>query len=158
MIRDVARFWASRASYDAHEHRYGISHVNSVAESNTDIANDTFTNVAAARALTIATDAARLIGERPDPLWERIARLLYIPLAADGQHHLAFAPTVVSRGEDFGGGPLSLLFLPSLDLPGEIELATQRLRLRDPSQYRGAGRPGQHGNRAAYHCRGHHRQ
>ncbi len=122
VIRDVARFWASRASYDAHEHRYGISHVNSVAESNTDIANDTFTNVAAARALTIATDAARLIGERPDPLWERIARLLYIPLAADGQHHLAFAPTVVSRGEDFGGGPLSLLFLPSLDLPGEMSL------------------------------------
>ena len=122
VIRDVARFWASRASYDPQEHRYGIVHVNSVAESNTDIANDTFTNVAAARALTIAADAARLIGERPDPLWERIARLLYIPLAADGQHHLAFAPTVVSRGEDFGGGPLSLLFLPSLDLPGEMTL------------------------------------
>jgi protein-glucosylgalactosylhydroxylysine glucosidase len=122
VIRDVARFWASRASYDPQEHRYGIVHVNSVAESNTDIANDTFTNVAAARALTIAADAARVIGERPDPLWERIARLLYIPLAADGQHHLAFAPTVVSRGEDFGGGPLSLLFLPSLDLPGEMTL------------------------------------
>jgi hypothetical protein len=122
VIRDVARFWASRASYDAQAHRYDIAHVNSVAESNSNIADDTFTNLAAARSLTAAVDAARLSGERPDPDWGRIALGLYIPMAADGTHHLPFAPKVVSRGNDFAGGPLALLFLPALDLPGDIGL------------------------------------
>jgi hypothetical protein len=123
VIREVARFWASRATYDARGHRYQITHVNSVAESNTDIPNDTFTNVSAAKALSIATAAAGVLGERADPLWSRIARGLYIPLAPGGQRHLAFDPAVVGRSdEDFGGGPMALLFLPSLDLAMGEEL------------------------------------
>jgi trehalose/maltose hydrolase-like predicted phosphorylase len=123
VIREVARFWASRATYDARGHRYEILHVNSVAESNTDIPNDTFTNVSAAKALTIATAAARVLGERPDPLWSRICAGLYIPLAPGEQHHLPFDLAVVGRSdEDFGGGPLSLLFLPALDLAMSPEL------------------------------------
>ena len=116
VIREVARFWGSRATWSAAAHRYEILHVTSVAESNNDIPNDTFTNVSAAKALRIAAAAARAVGERPDPLWERIAGSLYIPFAAGGAHHLAFEPSVVHQGEDFGGGPLALLFLPSLDL------------------------------------------
>jgi len=124
VIREVARFWASRATYDPRGQRYGIAHVNSVAESNTDIANDTFTNVSAAKALSIATAAAGVLGERPDPLWSRIARGLYIPLAPGGEHHLAFDPAVMAdrSDEDFGGGPMALLFLPSLDLAMGTEL------------------------------------
>ena len=122
VIREVARFWASRATYDARGHRYEITHVNSVAESSTDIPNDTFTNVSAAKALSIATGAAGVLGERPDPLWSRIARGLYIPLASGGQRHLAFDPSVAGGGDDFGGGPLALLFLPSLDLAMSAEL------------------------------------
>jgi len=123
VIREVARFWASRASYDARGHRYEITHVNSVAESNTDIPNDTFTNVSAAKALSIATAAAGVLGERPDPLWSRIARGLYIPLAPGGERHLAFDPAVAGGSdEDFGGGPMALLFLPSLDLAMGEEL------------------------------------
>ncbi len=116
VIREVARFWASRSTYNEQAQRYEILHVNSVAESHTDIPNDTFTNIAAARALDIAAEAARAVGEKPDPLWERIARGMYVPLAADGAHHLPFDPTVYGRSGDFGGGPLPLLFLPSLDL------------------------------------------
>ena len=114
VIREVARFWASRATYNAPARRYEILHVTSVAESNNDIPNDTFTNVSAARALRIATLAARALGERPDPLWDRIAGALYIPTA--GGHHLPFDPSVPGHSEDFGGGPLALLFLPALDL------------------------------------------
>jgi trehalose/maltose hydrolase-like predicted phosphorylase len=122
VIREVARFWASRATYNADARRYEILHLTSVAESNNDIRNDTFTNVSAARALRIATAAARVLGERPDPLWERIAAGLYVPLAPGGHHHLAFDPSVAGQNEDFGGGPLALLFLPSLDLPMSPEL------------------------------------
>jgi trehalose/maltose hydrolase-like predicted phosphorylase len=122
VIREVARFWASRATYDAPAHRYEILHVTSVAESYNDIPNDTFTNVSAARALQIATAAARELGEPPDPLWNRIAGALYVPLAPGGLHHLAFDPAVADHSEDFGGGPLALLFLPSLDLPMSPQL------------------------------------
>ena len=122
VIREVARFWASRATYDASAHRYEIRHVTSVAESYNDIPNDTFTNVSAARALRIATAAAHEVGERPDPLWDHIAGALYVPLAPGGLHHLAFDPAVADHSEDFGGGPLALLFLPSLDLPMSAQL------------------------------------
>lgn len=116
VIRAVARFWASRASYDARTARYEILHVTSVSESNSDIPNDTFTNMEAAQALRIATTAANVIGERADPSWDRIASEMYIPLAPDGAHHLPFDPSVVIRGRH-RGGPLPLLFLPALDLP-----------------------------------------
>lgn len=125
VIREVARFWASRATYDGQAHRYDIAHLTSVAESYNDIVNDTFTNLSAAKALRIAVAAATAVGERPDPLWERVAKQLYIPMAPDGAHHIAFDPSVAVRNAaDFGGGPLSLLFLPSLDL----EMAPQLRR------------------------------
>ena len=119
VIRAVARFYASRASYDPVHHRYDIAHVTSVSESHNDIPNDTFTNVEAAKALEIATAAAAALGVVPDPLWSRIARELYIPVAPGGRHHLPFDPTVATHGR---GGPLPLLFLPSLDLqmPGGL--------------------------------------
>jgi protein-glucosylgalactosylhydroxylysine glucosidase len=123
VIREAARFWASRTTYDAPRKRYDIAHVTSVAESYNDIPNDTFTNVSAAKVLTIAQAAARLCGAQPDPLWERIAKLLYIPVAADGSRHLPFDPSVpLHDTADFGGGPLPLLFLPSLDLSASPKL------------------------------------
>lgn len=117
VIRAVARFWASRATYDASRQRYEILHVTSVSESHNDIPNDTFTNLGAVYALEIATAAAKELGEPADPLWSRIANEMYIPMAADGKHHLPFDPSVKTpQGESFGGGPLSLIFLPALDL------------------------------------------
>ena len=115
VIRAVARFWASRATYDASRHRYEILHVTSVSESHNDIPNDTFTNMGAVEALHIAIAAAQVLGERPDSTWSRIADEMYIPMAADGTHHLAFDPSVSMSSSAFGSGPLSLLFLPALD-------------------------------------------
>lgn len=115
VIRDVASFWTSRATYDPHRKRYDILHVTSVAESNADIPDDTFTNLGAMKALDIATAAASVLGRQADPRWSRIARGLYVPMAPDGRYHLAFAPSVTARGKDFGGGPVALLFLPALD-------------------------------------------
>ena len=67
--------------------------------------------------------AAKLAGAQADPLWERIAQLLYIPVSPDGSHHLPFDPSVpLHSTADFGGGPLPLLFLPSLDLSASPKL------------------------------------
>jgi trehalose/maltose hydrolase-like predicted phosphorylase len=121
VIRAVARFWASRATYDARTGRFEILHVTSVSESNSDIPNDTYTNMEAAQALRIATTAAGILGERADPSWDRIAREMYIPLAAGGRRHLPFDPSVAIRGRH-KAGPLPLLFLPALDLPMSASL------------------------------------
>ena len=103
-------------------HRYQLEHVNSVAESHSDVRNDTFTNLSARKALQIATAAARASGEKADPLWERIARELYIPIDERAHHHLPFDPSIEAQSKDFGSGPLALLFLPALDLQMDPQL------------------------------------
>jgi trehalose/maltose hydrolase-like predicted phosphorylase len=117
VIEGVAKFWASRATYVPSAHRYEILHVTSVDESYSDVPNDTFTNLGAARALGIATAAARALGRQPDPRWDAVAAGLFIPLAPDGRSHIEFDPSVPRLDSGWTGGSLSLLFLPSFDLP-----------------------------------------
>ncbi|MDA8347282.1 MAG: glycoside hydrolase family 65 protein [Pseudomonadota bacterium] len=117
VIRAVARFFASRAVYDAKTGRYDILHVTSVSESHGDIPNDTYTNLVAVRALRIAVAAARALGVAPGPHWQRMAARMDIPLAPGGGHHLPYQGSfAAAAGPAFWGGPLPLLFLPALDL------------------------------------------
>jgi trehalose/maltose hydrolase-like predicted phosphorylase len=121
VIRDVARFWTSRSIYVPAHGRYEILHVTSVNEPYNDVANDTFTNASAARALAIATKAAPLAGDRADPRWADIARRMYVPTGGVMAHHLEFDPaTPVDAG--FRPGAILLLTYPSLDLPMSAEL------------------------------------
>ena len=124
VIRNVADFWASRASWNASQHRYEILHVTSVAESYNDVPNDIFTNVSAQKALNIAAIAATLVGELPDPHWAEVASKLYIPFSEAEQRHLDFDASV-SR-EPLEGSTLAMLMYPSLDLP-----MTDRIRRND---------------------------
>jgi protein-glucosylgalactosylhydroxylysine glucosidase len=114
VIRNVADFWASRASWNAAERRFEILHVTSVAESYNDVPNDTFTNVSAQKALNIAAMAAALVGERADPHWAQVAAKLYIPFSQAEQRHLDFDAGVPR--EPLEGSTLGLLSYPSLDL------------------------------------------
>ena len=123
VIRDVARFWVSRATYVPRLHRYEVQHVTSVNEPYNDVPNDTFTNVSAAKALSIATTAAALIGEQSDPRWSTVSRELYVPLSADGKHHIDFDPSVKIAERDWAGSSaLPLMLYPSLDPPMSDEL------------------------------------
>ena len=114
VIRDIARYWTSRVSWNSRNQRYEILHVTSVEENYNDVPNDTFTDADAAKALTIATAAAIVVGERPDPRWAEIAAKLYLPFSASGQHHLDMDETV---RHDLGGNDIPLFSFPSLDLP-----------------------------------------
>jgi trehalose/maltose hydrolase-like predicted phosphorylase len=114
VIRNVADFWASRASWNAEGRRYEIAHVTSVAESYNDVPNDTFTNVSAQKVLMIAATAAALVGERADPHWAEVAAKLYIPFSQAEQRHLDFDASVPR--EPLEGSTLGLLSYPSLDL------------------------------------------
>jgi len=120
VIREVARFWASRATLDTRQARYEIHHVTSVNEAYSDVSNDTFTNASAATALGIAVRAAAVLGEKPDPLWADAARLLYIPVGGAVLHHLEFETDAGSGSA--GSGSTLLLSFPSLDLPMSAEL------------------------------------
>jgi trehalose/maltose hydrolase-like predicted phosphorylase len=113
VLRNVADFWASRASWNAEKKRYEILHVTSVAESYNDVPNDTFTNVSAQKALNVAVTAAALIGERADPHWAEVAAKLYIPFSETEQRHLDFDAGVPR--EPLEGSTLGLLMYPSLD-------------------------------------------
>jgi trehalose/maltose hydrolase-like predicted phosphorylase len=114
VIRNVADFWAGRATWNAEKGRYEILHVTSVAESYNDVPNDTFTNVSAQKVLNIAAAAAALVGERPDPHWAEVAAKLYIPFSEAEQRHLDFDASVPR--EPLEGSTLGLLMYPSLDL------------------------------------------
>jgi trehalose/maltose hydrolase-like predicted phosphorylase len=113
VIRDVAEFWASRATYDPATGRYHIAHVNSVEEHYTDVTDDTFTDASAAKVLRAATAAAAVVGAKPDPRWAAIAAALDIPFSTTQDRHLDFGPGVP---HDVGGSDLALLAFPSLDL------------------------------------------
>jgi trehalose/maltose hydrolase-like predicted phosphorylase len=124
VIRNVADFWAGRASWNRELRRYEIVHVTSVAESYNDVPNDTFTNVSAQKALEIAAKAAALIGERPNPQWAEVAAKLYIPFSQAEQRHLDFDASMPR--EPLEGSTLGLLSYPSLDLQ-----MTQQVRRND---------------------------
>lgn len=114
VIRDVAEFWVSRATYDAAKQRYEITNVVSLEEPYAHVDDDTFTNASAAKVLRIATAAAALVGAEPDPRWAKVAAALHIPFSETDQRHLDFDPSVA---HDFGGHDLAFLAFPSLDLP-----------------------------------------
>jgi protein-glucosylgalactosylhydroxylysine glucosidase len=132
VIRAVADFWASRATYVAERHRYEIMHVTSVDEHYNDIPNDTFTNASARKALQIAISAAKAVSATPDPHWQDIAEALYVPFDAKDGHYLDFDPSVPFDAQN-QGGPLPLLSYPALDMP--MDAGTRQRDYQYATQY-----------------------
>src|SRR5437667_487588 len=112
VLRATARFWASRATFNAAKQRYDITHIVSVDEGLIGIGNDTYTNAIAQKNLELAALAARRVGRAPDPEWARVAEGLYIPYDSAGQYH----PTYEGAPEEKRGSVVPLLAYP-LGLP-----------------------------------------
>ncbi|THD05803.1 glycosyl hydrolase family 95 catalytic domain-containing protein [Rhodanobacter lindaniclasticus] len=117
VIREIAQFWTSRVSWNQAHDRYEIHHVTSTDEAYDNVPNDTFTNAAATKALRIATAAAKLVGEAPDPQWATIAAKMYLPFDTQHQRHLDFDPSVPHDKITWMGSSLIWLMYPNLDLP-----------------------------------------
>jgi len=122
VIRDIATFWVSRVTYNPQKQRYEILHVTSIDEDYNDVPNDTFTNASAAKALTIATAAAAVVGDKPDPRWADVASHMLIPFSATENHHLDFDESVPHDLDSWGGSALPMLSYPSLDFAMPAEL------------------------------------
>lgn len=117
VIREVAQFWASRVTYNKAADRYEIMHVTSPDEAYDDVPNDSFTNAAARKALNIAIEAAKTVGEPADPQWSQIADKMYIPFLDKEQRHLDFDQSVPHDKITWMGSSLVWLMYPNLDLP-----------------------------------------
>ena len=117
VIREIAQFWASRVTYNQAADRYEIMHVTSPDEAYDDVPNDSFTNAAARKALQIAIDAAKKVGEPADPQWSTIASKMYIPFLDKEQRHLDFDESVPHDKITWMGSSLAWLMYPNLDLP-----------------------------------------
>jgi protein-glucosylgalactosylhydroxylysine glucosidase len=117
VIRAIAEFWSSRATYVPATRHYEIQHVTSVDEDYNDVPNDTFTNASAQKALRIAAVAAAVVGEAPDPHWAQVADGLVLPFDEKEGHHLDFDASVPHDINTWGGSSLPMLSTPSLDLP-----------------------------------------
>jgi len=117
VIREIAQFWASRVTYNQAADRYEIMHVTSPDEAYDDVPNDSFTNAAARKALQIAIEAAKKVGEPADPQWSTIASKMYIPFLDKEQRHLDFDESVPHDKITWMGSSLAWLMYPNLDLP-----------------------------------------
>jgi trehalose/maltose hydrolase-like predicted phosphorylase len=117
VIREIAEFWASRVTYNKTADRYEIMHVTSPDEAYDDVPNDSFTNAAARKALNIAIEAAKTVGEPADPQWAQIAGKMYIPFLEQEQRHLDFDQSVPHDKITWMGSSLAWLMYPNLDLP-----------------------------------------
>jgi trehalose/maltose hydrolase-like predicted phosphorylase len=122
VLRDVAEFWKSRVTFNRDKNRYEILHVTSTDEAYDDVANDTFTNAVAQKALRIASQAARALGLAPDPEWDRISNQMYIPFSEKLNRHLVFDESIPHDLKTWGVSNIAMLALPSLDLsmPEEV--------------------------------------
>jgi trehalose/maltose hydrolase-like predicted phosphorylase len=117
VIREIAEFWTSRVTYNKAADRYEIMHVTSPDEAYDDVPNDSFTNAAARKALQIAIEAAKKVGEPADPQWSTIATKMYVPFLDKEQRHLDFDASVPHDKITWMGSSLAWLMYPNLDLP-----------------------------------------
>jgi protein-glucosylgalactosylhydroxylysine glucosidase len=116
VISEIAQFWVSRVTYNKDEDRYEIHHVTSPDEAYNDVPNDSFTNAAAQKALSIALKAAKVLGEKADPKWSELAARMYIPFKQSEQRHLDFDESVPHDKITWMGSSLAWLMYPNLDL------------------------------------------
>lgn len=81
VLAGTADFFAHLASPDG-QGGYDIRGVIPPDEYHTNVTNSAYTNVAAITTLRMATQAARLVGRTPDPLWTTVADGLKVPFDA----------------------------------------------------------------------------
>ncbi len=83
MLKDIADFWSSRARGDSLG-KYHILNVIGPDEYHENVDDNAFTNGAAKECLYAAIKSARLLNEKPNPEWQKIAEGLVILKTPEG--------------------------------------------------------------------------
>jgi trehalose/maltose hydrolase-like predicted phosphorylase len=118
VIHDIADFWLSRVRRDPSKDRYEILHLTGPNEAVINVDNNAYTNAIARLTLQIATRAARLLGNAPNPKWEQIAAKLFIPVDDSGQFHLEHEGDIEGR---YAHTTVMLAYPLGLAMPDEVK-------------------------------------
>ena len=107
LLKETAMFWASRVERNG-AGKYDIKNVVASDEWAENVDNDAFTNAAAKTVLQNATQAAILLGIKPDADWMNVANNIPILKMVDGvtKEHASYA------GEGIKQGDVNLLAYP----------------------------------------------
>ncbi|MDP8986140.1 MAG: glycoside hydrolase family 65 protein [Pseudomonadota bacterium] len=116
VIKAVADYWVSRATYDSAARRFEILDVTSPEEDYTHVNNEIYTNVVARRSLEAAMRAAAALGLAPGPQWSIVAEGLYLPTTAENGRYFDFDPTTPhDKTGSWMATSVPMLSIPALD-------------------------------------------
>jgi trehalose/maltose hydrolase-like predicted phosphorylase len=125
VIKAVADFWSSRATYVSAARRFELRDVTSPEEDYTHVNNEIYTNVVAQRSLKAAIAAAKALGVSPESRWREVADGLYLPTAATGGKYFDFDPaTAHDKTTSWMATSVPMLSIPALDFdadPGTLK-------------------------------------
>jgi trehalose/maltose hydrolase-like predicted phosphorylase len=122
LLKGLAEFWAGRVTANS-DGSYSINNVAGPDEYSNGINDGVYTNGVAATALRDATSAAKVVGEKPPPLWTTIADHLRMPFDSTKQVFLQY-PTY--NGSQIKQADTVLLIYP-LEWPMSKQVAANTL-------------------------------
>ena len=131
ILKETALFWASRVERNG-PGKYDIKNVVASDEWAENIDNDAFTNAAAKAVLQHATEAAVLLGVKPDADWINVTNNIPILKMSDGvtKEHATYA------GEGIKQGDVNLLAYPLKEItdPKQIKKDLEYYETRVPNE------------------------
>jgi len=119
VIKAIADFWASRATYNTAKQRYEILHVTSVEENYTDVNNEIYTNFVAHKSLATAIHAAQLLNEQPNAKWHEVAEQLYLPTRTENGVYYDFDPSTPHDQQSWMATPVPMLSIPAVNFTAD---------------------------------------
>ncbi|KAK7104585.1 protein-glucosylgalactosylhydroxylysine glucosidase-like [Littorina saxatilis] len=110
VIADIADFWVSRSTFNSTKNMFEILGVMGPDEHHSQVNNSAFTNAGAVLSMRTAQLAARLIGQTPDPQWEKVASNMFMNYSEKYDYHPEFDN--YTRGTDVKQADTVLLGFP----------------------------------------------
>ncbi|MEO1486855.1 MAG: glycoside hydrolase family 65 protein [Bacteroidota bacterium] len=126
MMKEVADYWVSRSTKNE-DGSYSIKNVVGANEFAPNVDDNAFTNGSAITALQYATEAAKTVGEAPDPSWDEVAAKIRILKFPDGttKEHATY------DGERIKQADVNLLTYP-LDVVNDEATVLKDLKYYEP--------------------------
>ncbi|MEM8764437.1 MAG: glycoside hydrolase family 65 protein [Bacteroidota bacterium] len=126
MMKEVADYWVSRSTKN-NDGSYSIKNVVGANEFAPNVDDNAFTNGSAITALEYATEAAKTVGETPDPSWDEVAAKIRILKFPDGttKEHATY------DGERIKQADVNLLTYP-LDVVNDEATVLKDLKYYEP--------------------------
>jgi len=137
VLREVAEFWLSRVDRTS-DGRYAILNVVAPDEHAVGVDNDAFTNGVAGAVLRAAAEAARVLGETPDPRWLEVAKGLVLLRFPDGtvrEHATYDGETIKQADVGLLSFPLDVVTDPDT-VRKNLDYYTKKLDPRGPNMSR----------------------